>query len=70
MSLLKRYSIKVSVGGEGANKSESQVVVPAASGKELKTEFFRYFSFSPFFLPILIDSGAALCYGKSRKRSI
>ena len=45
MSLLKRYSIKVSVGGFGENKSESQVVVPAASGKELKTEFFRYFSF-------------------------
>lgn len=45
MSMLKRYSIKVSVGGFGENKSESQVVVPAASAKELKAEFFRYFSF-------------------------
>ena len=45
MSILKRYSIKVSVGGFGENKSESQVVVPAASAKELKAEFIRYFSF-------------------------
>lgn len=42
---LKRYSIKVSVGGFGEVKSESQIVVPAVKNTEIKEEFSRYFSF-------------------------
>lgn len=48
MMLLRRYAMKVSVGGFGEAKSESQVVVPAGSYKEIKGDFAEYF---PFLLP-------------------
>ncbi len=48
MMLLKRYAMKVSVGGFGESKSESQVVVPAGTYKEIKGDFAEYF---PFLLP-------------------
>ena len=48
MMLLKRYTMKVSVGGFSESKSESQVVVPAGTYKEIKGDFAEYF---PFLLP-------------------
>jgi len=45
MRLLKRYSIKVSVGGFGEAKSESQIVVPAVRNDHINEEFLRYFAF-------------------------
>lgn len=48
MLLLRRYAMKVSVGGFGEAKSESQIVVPAGSYKELKSDFAEYF---PFLMP-------------------
>lgn len=46
--LFRKYTMKVSVGGFGEAKSESQIVVPAGSYKEIKGDFAEYF---PFLLP-------------------
>lgn len=48
MMLLKRYAMKVNVGGYGMAKSESQVLVPCGKYNELKSMFSDYF---PFMLP-------------------
>lgn len=48
MILLRRYTMKVSVGGFGEAKSESQIIVPSGSYKELKSNFAEYF---PFLMP-------------------
>ena len=48
MLLLRRYALKVSVGGFGEARSESQIVVPAGSYKEIKGDFVEYF---PFLMP-------------------
>lgn len=45
MLLLKRYSLKVSVGGFGDPKSESQVMVPSGKYSEIKRDFTFYFPF-------------------------
>lgn len=45
MLLFKRFSMKVSVGGFGETKGESQVIVPSGRYGELETEFYRYFPF-------------------------
>ncbi|MBR4123758.1 MAG: PH domain-containing protein, partial [Clostridia bacterium] len=45
MLLLKRYSLKVSVGGFGDPKSESQVMVPSGRYGEIKKDFSFYFPF-------------------------
>ncbi len=48
MMLFRRYSMKASVGGFGEAKSESQIIVPAGTHKEIKTDFVEYF---PFLVP-------------------
>ncbi len=48
MLLLRRYSMKVSVGGFGDTKSESQVMVPSGKYGEIKKDFSFYF---PFLIP-------------------
>lgn len=48
MLLLRRYSLKVSVGGFGDTKSESQVMVPSGKYDEIKKDFSFYF---PFLIP-------------------
>lgn len=47
MMLLKRFAMKVSVGGYGDIKSESQVIIPLGRNKEIKDRLSEYF---PFFL--------------------
>lgn len=48
MLLLRRYSMRVSVGGFGDAKSESQVMVPSGRYEEIKKDFSFYF---PFLIP-------------------
>lgn len=48
MLLLRQYSLKVSVGGFGDTKSESQVMVPSDKYEEIKKDFSFYF---PFLIP-------------------
>ena len=48
MLLFKRYAMKVSVGGYGDSKSESEVIVPSAGRKEIISNFKEYF---PFLMP-------------------
>lgn len=45
MILLKRYAMKVNVGGYGEAKAESQVLVPCGKYRELKNMFSDYFPF-------------------------
>ncbi len=45
MLLFGRYAMKVSVGGYGDSKSESEVIVPSAGLNEIKTNFKEYFPF-------------------------
>jgi len=45
MFLVRRYALKVSVGGFGESKSESQIIIPSGSYKEIKTGFSEYFPF-------------------------
>ncbi len=45
MRLIRRYSMKVSVGGFDDAKSVSQVVVPSAKRKAILEEFAEYFPF-------------------------
>lgn len=47
MRLLKRYALKVSVGGYGDVKSESEVIIPLCKNKEIKNKLSKYF---PFFV--------------------
>ncbi len=47
MMLLKRYALKVSVGGYGDIKSESEVIIPLGANKEIKHQLVKYF---PFFV--------------------
>lgn len=47
MQLLRRYALKVSVGGYGDSKSESEVVIPLGANKEIKNKLNKYF---PFFV--------------------
>ncbi len=53
MKLLKRYAMKVNVGGYGEAKSESQVLIPCGKYKEIKEMFSDYF-------PFLTPSGKSL----------
>lgn len=48
MQLLRRYALKVSVGGYGDAKSESEVIIPLGANKEIKDKLAKYF---PFFVP-------------------
>ncbi len=48
MQLLRRYALKVSVGGYGDAKSESEVIIPLGANKEIKNKLTAYF---PFFVP-------------------
>ena len=48
MRLLCRYALKVSVGGYGDSKSESEVIIPLGANKEIKNQLNEYF---PFFVP-------------------
>lgn len=48
MRLIKRYSMKVSIGGFDDAKSVSQVVVPSGKRRTILQEFYEYF---PFLLP-------------------
>lgn len=45
MHIFKRYAMKVSVGGYGDSKGESEVIVPAANLKNIKKDFKEYFPF-------------------------
>lgn len=45
MKFLKRYALKVNVGGYGEAKSESQVLVPCGKYNEIKEMFGDYFPF-------------------------
>lgn len=45
MILLRRFAMKVSVGGYGDSKSESEVIIPLEKNKEMKSRFLDYFSF-------------------------
>ena len=45
MKFLKRYSMKVNVGGFGEAKSESQLLVPCGKYEEIKEMFGDYFPF-------------------------
>lgn len=45
MFLFRRYALKVSVGGFGEAKSESQILIPSGSYKEIKAGFSEYFPF-------------------------
>ncbi len=45
MRVLRRYAMKVNVGGFGEAKSESQVLVPSGRYKEIKAMFSDYFPF-------------------------
>lgn len=48
MSLVKRFAMKVSVGGYGDSKSESAVVMPCGTKTEIKDGFSAFF---PFLIP-------------------
>lgn len=45
MFLLRRYAMKVNVGGYGEVKSESQVLVPSGKYNEIREQFSDYFPF-------------------------
>ncbi len=45
MRLLRRYSMRVNVGGFGEAKSESQILIPVGKYKEIKGMFSDYFPF-------------------------
>lgn len=45
MRIFRRYAMKVSVGGYGDSKGESEVIVPAESLKDIKEDFKDYFPF-------------------------
>lgn len=47
MRFLKRYALKVSVGGYGDARSESEVIIPLGRNKEIKNKLAKYF---PFFV--------------------
>ncbi len=49
MLAFRRFSMKVSVGGFGEPKSESQVIVPSGKREEIKQNFSTYF---PFLAPV------------------
>lgn len=48
MLFIKQYAMKVSVGGFGETKGESQMVVPCGKRSEIKQDFDTYF---PFLVP-------------------
>jgi len=48
MMLLRRFAMKVSVGGYGDGKGESEVIIPLENNNQMKKRFESYFS---FFLP-------------------
>ena len=61
MFLVRRYALKVSVGGFGESKSESQVLIPSGSYKEIKAGFAEYFPFlSPKGNPITVTRNAVI----------
>ncbi len=45
MMLLRRFSMKVSIGGFGDSKSESELVIPAGKHGEIKESFREHFPF-------------------------
>lgn len=47
MQLLRRYALKVSVGGYGDVKSESEVIIPLGGNKEIRNKLSKYL---PFFV--------------------
>ncbi len=48
MMLLRRFAMKVSVGGYGDAKGEGEVIIPLGANREMRKQFYEYFS---FFLP-------------------
>lgn len=45
MHLVKRFAMKVSVGGFGEKKAVSQIIVPSGKWEEIENEFNKYFPF-------------------------
>ncbi len=45
MVLLRRFAMRVSVGGYGENKSRSEVVIPLEKGQEIRKHFAEYLPF-------------------------
>ena len=45
MMLIRRYAMKVSIGGYGDNKSESEVIIPSGTLREIRKSFSIYFPF-------------------------
>ncbi len=45
MLLLKRFAMRVSVGGYGESKSRSEVVIPLEKGQEIRKHFAEYLPF-------------------------
>lgn len=45
MMIIKRFAMKVSVGGYGDNKSESEVIIPSGRLREIRKSFAIYFPF-------------------------
>lgn len=45
MMLIKRYAMKVSIGGYGDSKSESEVIIPSGALREIRKSFSMYFPF-------------------------
>lgn len=45
MILLRRFAMKVSVGGYGDGKGESEVIIPLEDNQQMKKKFAEYFSF-------------------------
>lgn len=45
MMLLKRFAMRVSVGGYGESKSRSEVVIPLEKGQEIRKHFAEYLPF-------------------------
>lgn len=45
MMLIRRFAMKVSIGGYGDNKSESEVIIPSGTLSEIRKSFSIYFPF-------------------------
>ena len=58
MLLIKRFALKVSVGGFGEKGRESQIVVPAGRYSDIKNDFSEYF-------PFLVPDSTPLTAGRS-----
>ena len=60
MRLFRMFSMRAAVGGYGDKRGEKAIIVPAASHKEIKSQFEAYF-------PFLSPDGEQLCAGRSKR---